>query len=149
MAETLPAPAKAASETAVTNAIKDTDAALSKLSLKEEAAANESLEEGEIVETEDGEAEDQDSAEGGLPKQITVFADHQKFNVVHPLLNAWCVSITCRGLGSSLDDNRTLWFDNASKQDKAKSWDEQLTEVLSFESVETFWGSVASNRLQS
>jgi len=39
-----------------------------------------------------------------------------------------------------LGDDRTLWFDNASKQDKAKSWDEQLTEVLSFESVETFWG---------
>lgn len=39
-------------------------------------------------------------------------------------------------------DDRTLWFDNASKQDKAKSWDEQLTEVLSFDTVEAFWGYV-------
>ena len=35
---------------------------------------------------------------------------------------------------------RILWFDNASKQNKAKDWNEQLQEVMSFESVEEFWG---------
>ena len=35
---------------------------------------------------------------------------------------------------------RILWFDNASKQNKAKEWNEQLQEVMSFESVEEFWG---------
>ena len=33
-----------------------------------------------------------------------------------------------------------LWFDSASKQDKAKSWDEALIKVVSFDSVEEFWG---------
>ena len=35
---------------------------------------------------------------------------------------------------------RILWFDNASKQTKAKDWNEQLQEVMAFESVEEFWG---------
>lgn len=35
---------------------------------------------------------------------------------------------------------RILWFDNASKADKAKEWEEQLQQVMAFESVEEFWG---------
>ena len=41
---------------------------------------------------------------------------------------------------SAPSPGRILWFDNASKQNKAKDWNEQLQEVMSFESVEEFWG---------
>lgn len=54
---------------------------------------------------------------------ITVFADPTKFNVKHPLHSTW-----------------QLWFDSASKQDKAKSWDDALVKVIAFDSVEQFWG---------
>lgn len=54
---------------------------------------------------------------------ITVFADPSNFNVKHPLHSTW-----------------QLWFDSASKQDKAKSWDEALVKVIAFDSVEQFWG---------
>lgn len=56
---------------------------------------------------------------------VTVLSDTTNFNVKHPLYSPW-----------------TLWFDSASKQDKAKSWEEALSEVISFQSVEEFWGSV-------
>lgn len=52
----------------------------------------------------------------------TVFDSAKEFNVKHPLYSPW-----------------TLWFDSASKQDKAKSWDEALVKVISFSSVEEFW----------
>lgn len=61
-----------------------------------------------------------DEAKGG---DKTVFDSPTDFNVKHPLYAPW-----------------TLWFDSASKQDKAKSWDDQLNEVVTFQSVEDFWG---------
>ncbi|GAA5903354.1 eukaryotic translation initiation factor 4E [Sporobolomyces salmoneus] len=62
------------------------------------------------------------SAEGG-GGDVTVLSDPSNFNVKHPLYSPW-----------------TLWFDSASKQDKAKSWEEALSKVISFQSVEEFWG---------
>jgi hypothetical protein len=53
----------------------------------------------------------------------TVFEDQATFNVKHPLHSTW-----------------QLWFDSASKQDKAKSWDDALVKVIAFDSVEEFWG---------
>ncbi|KAK4047353.1 eukaryotic translation initiation factor 4E [Microbotryomycetes sp. JL221] len=53
---------------------------------------------------------------------VTVFQSQTDFTVKHPLYSPW-----------------TLWFDSASKQDKAKSWDEALVKVISFSSVEEFW----------
>ncbi|BGP34352.1 eukaryotic translation initiation factor 4E [Rhodotorula toruloides] len=53
----------------------------------------------------------------------TVLSSPADFTVKHPLCSPW-----------------TLWFDSASKQDKAKSWEEALTKVISFQSVEEFWG---------
>ncbi|SCV70398.1 BQ2448_1792 [Microbotryum intermedium] len=63
------------------------------------------------------------SSEDKPTSLITVFDDRVNFNVKHPLCSPW-----------------TLWFDSASKQDKAKSWDEALVKVIGFESVEEFWG---------
>ncbi|GAA5975578.1 hypothetical protein JCM5350_002655 [Sporobolomyces pararoseus] len=56
-------------------------------------------------------------------EDVTVLSDTTNFNVKHPLYSPW-----------------TLWFDSASKQDKAKSWEEALSKVISFQSVEEFWG---------
>lgn len=72
-----------------------------------------SLEEGEIR---------ADANDPNLPP-ITVFNSQTNFNVKHPLYSTW-----------------TLWFDNASKNDKAKNWDELIQKVMLVESVEEFWG---------
>ena len=76
-----------------------------------------------VVPTKKADSNDKD---GGADKDvITVFSDPSKFNVKHPLHSTW-----------------QLWFDSASKSDKAKSWDEALVKVISFDSIEEFWGSV-------
>lgn len=73
------------------------------------------LEEGEIKEDELS------------PDDIkTVFDDATGFNVKHPLFNAW-----------------TLWFDNPSKKaSTAHNWLDDTKEVITFDSVEEFWGYV-------
>lgn len=59
------------------------------------------------------------SAENG--DIVTVFHDPNNFNVKHPLAHTW-----------------TLWFTKppSGKQD----WNELLKEVITFNSVEEFWG---------
>lgn len=66
----------------------------------------------------------QNSADEG--KIVTVFDDASNFNVKHQLQNTW-----------------TLWFTKppSGKQD----WNELLKEVISFDSVEEFWGIYVSN----
>ncbi|GAA5988943.1 hypothetical protein JCM10908_006239 [Rhodotorula pacifica] len=64
---------------------------------------------------------DEDNA--SLKREVTVLSDPSNFTVTHPLYSPW-----------------TLWFDSATKQDKAKSWEESLAKVISFQSVEHFWG---------
>ncbi|CAI2179000.1 10389_t:CDS:2 [Funneliformis geosporum] len=53
----------------------------------------------------------------------TVFNDPVNFNVKHPLFNAW-----------------TLWFDNPGKKASVASWSQNLKELITFDSVEEFWG---------
>ncbi|KAF2436982.1 eukaryotic translation initiation factor 4E [Tothia fuscella] len=53
---------------------------------------------------------------------ITVFHDADNFNVKHPLMNKW-----------------TLWF-TKPPTGKGDNWNELLKEVISFDSVEEFWG---------
>lgn len=107
----LPASAKTASHNAIRSAVAETEAALSKVSLSSEAnnkgetstdAENESLEEGEIKEDAEGEAkaEQQDADDADPNRQITVFSDHQRFNVVHPLYNGWSVSQLLYAVGA-------------------------------------------------
>ncbi|KAF2729507.1 eukaryotic translation initiation factor 4E [Polyplosphaeria fusca] len=52
----------------------------------------------------------------------TVFDDPENFNVKHPLMNKW-----------------TLWF-TKPPSGKGDNWNELLKEVISFDSVEEFWG---------
>ncbi|KAI0023740.1 translation initiation factor eIF 4e-like domain-containing protein [Xylariomycetidae sp. FL0641] len=60
-----------------------------------------------------------DAMEGKL---VTVFHDKDNFNVKHPLQNKW-----------------TLWFTKPSSG-KGDNWNELLKEVITFNSVEEFWG---------
>jgi len=65
-------------------------------------------------------------ANGDSEKIVTVFDDPQNFNVKHALQHTW-----------------TLWFTKppSGKQD----WNELLKEVISFNSVEEFWGIYVSH----
>ncbi|AEO70225.1 9e08ce28-c64c-405f-ad03-7f2a46dc87ff [Thermothielavioides terrestris] len=55
-------------------------------------------------------------------KTITVFHDKDNFNVKHPLSCRW-----------------TLWFTKPASG-KGDNWNDLLKEVITFESVEEFWG---------
>ncbi|TDZ40229.1 Eukaryotic translation initiation factor 4E-1 [Colletotrichum sidae] len=56
-------------------------------------------------------------------KNITVFHDKENFNVKHPLANKW-----------------TLWF-TKPPSGKGDNWNDLLKEVITFDSVEEFWGN--------
>lgn len=55
-------------------------------------------------------------------ESITVFHDPDNFNVKHPLMHEW-----------------TLWF-TKPPSGKGDNWNELLKEVVTFDSVEEFWG---------
>ncbi|KAI9825813.1 MAG: eukaryotic translation initiation factor 4E [Thelocarpon impressellum] len=55
-------------------------------------------------------------------EQITVFHDADNFNVKHPLMHTW-----------------TLWF-TKPPSGKGDNWNDLLKEVVTFDSVEEFWG---------
>jgi len=55
-------------------------------------------------------------------ENITVFHDPENFNVKHPLMHTW-----------------TLWF-TKPPSGKGDNWNDLLKEVVTFDSVEEFWG---------
>ncbi|CRK33292.1 hypothetical protein BN1723_003963 [Verticillium longisporum] len=67
-----------------------------------------------------------DKPEGGVTSSSddvkTVFHDKENFNVKHPLQNKW-----------------TLWF-TKPPSGKGDNWNDLLKEVITFDSVEEFWG---------
>ncbi|AEO53351.1 hypothetical protein MYCTH_2313336 [Thermothelomyces thermophilus ATCC 42464] len=62
------------------------------------------------------------SNENAEEKLVTVFHDKDNFNVKHPLSSRW-----------------TLWFTKPASG-KGDNWNDLLKEVITFESVEEFWG---------
>ncbi|KAJ2893659.1 Eukaryotic translation initiation factor 4E-1 [Zalerion maritima] len=60
--------------------------------------------------------------EAATKEPVTVFHDKDNFNVKHPLQNEW-----------------TLWF-TKPPSGKGDNWNELLKEVITFNSVEEFWG---------
>jgi len=64
--------------------------------------------------------EESDAVDSGKP--VTVFHDKDNFNVKHPLQNKW-----------------TLWF-TKPPSGKSDNWNDLLKEVITFDSVEEFWG---------
>ncbi|KAL9050870.1 MAG: hypothetical protein Q9162_006379 [Coniocarpon cinnabarinum] len=74
-----------------------------------------------VAETENGDKLDQDSSfENG--DAVTVFHDPNNFNVKHPLAHTW-----------------TLWF-TKPPSGKGDNWNDLLKEVITFDTVEEFWG---------
>jgi len=65
---------------------------------------------------------DNDDGNGPL-EQLTVFHSAENFNVKHPLMNKW-----------------TLWFTKPPSGKGGNDWSELLKEVVTFDSVEEFWG---------
>jgi len=70
----------------------------------------------------EGEEQSSTNNAGGEGEIRTVFHDPENFNVKHPLMNTW-----------------TLWF-TKPPSGKGDNWAELLKEVISFDSVEEFWG---------
>ncbi|KAF5002884.1 translation initiation factor 4E [Fusarium heterosporum] len=64
----------------------------------------------------------EDSSDINDDKPVTVFHDKDNFNVKHPLQNKW-----------------TLWF-TKPPSGKGDNWNDLLKEVITFDSVEEFWG---------
>ncbi|KAI8904733.1 translation initiation factor eIF 4e-like domain-containing protein [Gorgonomyces haynaldii] len=59
-----------------------------------------------------------------MTENTTVFNDNVSFDVKHPLKHRW-----------------TLWFDCPSKKSMQKDqWQENLKKVITFDTVEDFWG---------
>ncbi|KAI8816696.1 putative eukaryotic initiation factor 4E [Fimicolochytrium jonesii] len=54
---------------------------------------------------------------------LTVFDNPSSFNVKHPLQNRW-----------------TLWFDNPQKRTGMHNWEKSLKNLITFDTVEDFWG---------
>ncbi|KAL3958480.1 hypothetical protein ACCO45_006642 [Purpureocillium lilacinum] len=67
----------------------------------------------------------------GDDKPVTVFHDKDNFNVKHPLQNKW-----------------TLWF-TKPPSGKGDNWNDLLKEVITFDSVEEFWGVYVGFRTMS
>ncbi|EAU93036.1 cap binding protein [Coprinopsis cinerea okayama7 len=132
---TLPGPALQASRAALSAALADQEAANTQPS----KSKDESTEPGEIQEV----VVDMQSQADAIR---TVFSDPTNFNVKHPLFSAW-----------------TLWFDSPSTKGRnlpqtpvsafpqtpvlqtpgaaaAQGWMEDIKRVISFDSVEEFWG---------
>ncbi|KAL8727329.1 MAG: hypothetical protein Q9166_006097 [cf. Caloplaca sp. 2 TL-2023] len=73
--------------------------------------------------SDDTKAKDSTSSEAqNSDEPITVFHDKDNFNVKHPLMNEW-----------------TLWF-TKPPSGKDHNWNDLLKEVVTFDSVEEFWG---------
>ncbi|EPZ35641.1 isopentenyl-diphosphate delta-isomerase [Rozella allomycis CSF55] len=55
---------------------------------------------------------------------VTVFQDKENYNVKHPLHGEW-----------------TLWYDSPPQKSNNKNWKDNLKKIISFKTVEDFWGS--------
>ncbi|RPB02855.1 eukaryotic translation initiation factor 4E [Choiromyces venosus 120613-1] len=74
-----------------------------------------------------GEVEEETGEDGlalpGNKEQLTVFHSADNFNVKHPLMNKW-----------------TLWYTKPPNNRGENNWNDLLKEVVTFDSVEEFWG---------
>ncbi|KAL1956081.1 hypothetical protein VTO42DRAFT_7676 [Malbranchea cinnamomea] len=75
-----------------------------------------------IVDGENGTSETTAAEEMKNNEVVTVFHDPNNFNVKHPLMHNW-----------------TLWF-TKPPSGKGDNWNDLLKEVVTFNSVEEFWG---------
>jgi len=141
-ASTLPAPALAASRAALNAAFADQQSA-APVKADAEGSSNGNAESTEVLEPGEIQEVDMQAQADGIR---TVFSDPTNFNVKHPLYSPW-----------------TLWFDSPATKGRnlpqtpvsglpqtplpqtpgasaALGWMEDIKRVISFDSVEEFWG---------
>lgn len=82
---------------------------------------------------------------------ITVFHDNANFNVKHPLMNKWTLWFTKPPTGkvSADSDDETGRRANLTRTTQNDNWNELLKQVISFDSVEEFWGIYVSPHFQN
>ncbi|KAH8154367.1 uncharacterized protein LAJ45_02135 [Morchella importuna] len=71
----------------------------------------------------DDDADEAGASDANSKEQLTVFHSPENFNVKHPLMNKW-----------------TLWFTKPPSPKGENNWNDLLKEVVTFDSVEEFWG---------
>jgi translation initiation factor 4E len=78
---------------------------------------------------------------------ITVFHDNANFNVKHPLMNKWTLWFTKPPTGkvSTQHDPHTCCTIHLIDNSQNDNWNELLKQVISFDSVEEFWGIYVSS----
>ena len=83
-------------------------------------------------------------------EQITVFHDPENFNVKHPLMHEWTLWFTKPPSGK-VRSCHALRHDFNLRIDlpKGDNWNDLLKEVVTFDTVEEFWGVYVSLQLLS
>lgn len=71
-------------------------------------------------------------------EQVTVFHDKDNFNVKHPLMNKWTLWFTKPPSGKVCPEY-VCRIDNRLHS-QGDNWNDLLKEVITFNSVEEFWG---------
>ena len=86
---------------------------------------------------------------GGAKKsdseEVTVFHDPENFNVKHPLMHQWTLWFTKPPSGKvGLILQLTNINSNTNVHTQGDNWNDLLKEVVTFDSVEEFWGVYVS-----
>lgn len=78
--------------------------------------------------------------------QITVFHDPDNFNVKHPLMNHWTLWFTKPSTGKVVYLPTAVDFpcSETTTDILQENWNDLLKEVVTFDSVEEFWGVYVS-----
>ena len=70
-----------------------------------------------------------------------MFHDPENFNVKHPLMHEWTLWFTKPPSGKvTLIILESIDFDTHADVQKGDNWNDLLKEVVTFDSVEEFWG---------
>jgi len=73
-------------------------------------------------EEENGEKQEKEPVQGVLPSGA-ISPDPTNLTIKHPLQHRW-----------------TMWYDNAGKRTSQSSWGDHLRKIVTFDTVEDFWG---------
>lgn len=89
------------------------------------------------------------TSENGAAKsgdeQVTVFHDPENFNVKHPLMHEWTLWFTKPPSGKVTPCHAPKHnFASHADLHKGDNWNDLLKEVVTFDSVEEFWGVYVS-----
>ena len=87
----------------------------------------------------------EDGAAQSGDEQVTVFHDPENFNVKHPLMHEWTLWFTKPPSGKVATLHPSEHgFGPHTDVHKGDNWNDLLKEVVTFDSVEEFWGVYVS-----